>query len=318
MGFGRWGPNFARVLAAHPQTRLVGIADRDEARAARACASYPHVGITSDARELLERADVELIAIATEPENHFLLANAALEAGKHVLVAKPMAITLAETRALAALAAARGLELLVDHTVLFAPATRALKRYADTGRLGAVARFDSIRANTEPPTTTTDVVWDLASHDVAVLRHLTGRPVRQVVALATTTGSAVTTSATLSLLLDDGSEARCAVTWTGEARIRTITLSGSAGAARYDNDGPRHSLSVSNGYGVHLPVLSRAEALFVECGHVARVIRCGERAISDGPFAVEVAVVLDAASRSIEAAGAPIGLLETPALPGRR
>lgn len=304
VGYGYWAPRLARNFTANPHLALAGIAERSPSRLEAAARDYPTVPLTNDAHALLRDPSIELVAIATEPEAHFALASAAVAAGKHVLITKPMTTALPDAEALVRQAEDAGRTLLVDHTVLFSPAVRRLKRYVEAGYLGRVLRFESTRANTAGPRTSADVVWDLAPHDIAVLLYVLGQPVQRVRAVARG-GSPLVTTADITLELRDGVEASCSVTWTAETPLRSITLAGSRRSARYDHDGPLHRLTTFGGpeRTVTVSRLSHAEALAVECGHVARVLREGERPVSGGAFALQVTRVLDASSRSIAAGG---------------
>ncbi len=135
VGYGYWGPNLARNFHQLPSTELTYVVDANPAAQERARSLY-HCATAGDLREVLEGDRVEAVVIATPARTHFALAEAALLAGKHVLVEKPLTMDLEEGRRLTALAASRGLTLMVGHVFEFNPAVRYIKRAIDAGELG--------------------------------------------------------------------------------------------------------------------------------------------------------------------------------------
>ena len=162
IGYGYWGPQLARNLARLPMGSVTHIADRAPERRWEAHREHPSTCVTSSIDDVLA-SDVEALAIATPIRTHYALARAALEQGKHVLVEKPLADSVAHAEDLAALARERGLVLMVGHTYMYSPAVEELRRLVQSGALGRVYYVDSIRANLGIFQKDINVVWDLAA-----------------------------------------------------------------------------------------------------------------------------------------------------------
>src|SRR5262249_55519292 len=131
--------------------------------------SYPHIKVVDDAAALIADPEVDAVAIATPIFTHYKLAKAALEAGKHVLVEKPLTPSVAEAEELAALAKAKGRALMVDHTFVYTGAVRKIRELIAAGELGRVLYFDSVRINLGLFQPDFNVIWDLAPHDLTIM-----------------------------------------------------------------------------------------------------------------------------------------------------
>jgi predicted dehydrogenase len=177
IGFGYWGPKLARNLAVAGRSRLIAVCDLDPARLASACELHPGILATDDCAAAIAAPGVDAVVVATPPRTHFEIALAALRAGRHVLVAKPMTETADQARRLIEEAERRRLVLLVDHTFVYAAAVAALAGIVRDGALGTLHYWDSTRVNLGVFRPDTNVLWDLAIHDLAILDHvLAARP----------------------------------------------------------------------------------------------------------------------------------------------
>lgn len=172
IGYGYWGQNLLRNFAQSSRFNVVAVADpRSEARE-RAFVTVPGLSCCGDAAELFRRNDVDAVVIATPVSTHFSLARAAMLAGKHVLVEKPLCRSVAEGEELLALAARAGRVLMVDHTYLCTGAVETIKRTVDEGRLGKICYFDSVRVNLGLFQHDVNCLWDLAPHDLSIIDFL--------------------------------------------------------------------------------------------------------------------------------------------------
>ena len=172
IGYGYWGPQLARNFAGLAGARLAAVCDDAEEPLALARAEHPHVSCVTSLDALLAEPAVDAVAIATPVSSHFALAHACLVAGKHVLLEKPLAASSGEARALVATAADNHRVLLVDHTYLYSSAVQAIEATLARGDLGDVFHYDSVRINLGRFRSDVDVLWDLASHDLAILDYL--------------------------------------------------------------------------------------------------------------------------------------------------
>jgi len=322
VGCGYWGPYLVRNLHDMPDVELVGVADLRPERLAYVLCAYPSVRAFPEPGELLE-AGVDAVVLATPIETHFALAREALLAGKHVLVEKPLAATVAEARELVRLAGELGRTLMVGHTFLYNPAVRELRRLVEAGELGRIYYADSARLNLGLFQRHSDVVWDLAPHDISILAYVLGGPPVAVSAR----GSAcirpdVHDVCYLELLFADGTRANVHVSWLDPDKVRRLTLVGDRRMAVYNDVSTVEKLRVYD-RGVELPTIDNygefevayrhgqiviphiqwREPLRVECEHFAHCVRAGVRPLSDGEQGLAVVAVLEAATRSLALGG---------------
>ncbi|MEO0081212.1 MAG: Gfo/Idh/MocA family oxidoreductase [candidate division WOR-3 bacterium] len=228
VGLGRWGWNYAQVLARIPSCRVEAMADTNPAALSpnseiRSCRQSRQVRLYTGLEPLLEDRLVGAIVIATPDYTHFDLASRCLEAGLDVLVEKPMCHTVSQARRLVALAAARGRILAVSHTALYQPQFTVLVSALTQGSLGRPLRVESVRTSTGPAERErADVLFDLGPHDIAMVVSLFGLP---VASRALDSGP---NCAEFELLFVDEVRARCRVAWQRQ-RIRRFALTGTLG-----------------------------------------------------------------------------------------
>lgn len=169
IGAGYWGPNLVRSSLATPELGLEWLCDLDISRAQRVLGSQNKVRATSSFEEVLADPNVAAVAIATPAATHFDLVRAALDAGKHVLVEKPLTPSVSEGRKLAELAQRSGLVLMCDHTYCYTPAVQRIRQLIRDGEIGDIQFIDSVRINLGLVQPDVDVLWDLAPHDLSIL-----------------------------------------------------------------------------------------------------------------------------------------------------
>jgi len=172
IGYGYWGPNLVRNLAANRQFEVVAVCDPREDCRDKARRSNARLRVHADAQELIDSADIDAVVIATPIATHFELASRALRAGKHVLVEKPLCTSAEEGEELVALAARSRLVLLVDHVYVFHNAVRKLREFNDTGAIGKLSYYDSLRINLGLFQPDVNVLWDLAPHDFSIMNYI--------------------------------------------------------------------------------------------------------------------------------------------------
>ncbi len=176
IGLGYWGPNYARILGGElPEAALVAVADFDPHKLEAVSRRFPGVRTTCDTNQLMRADDVDAVIVATPAHRHGSLAEAALRAGKHVIVEKPMADRSDVARAMIATAAGAQRTLMVAHTFLFSPAVRFIKEFIDAGRLGHLQYVSSQRTGLGPVRADVNALWDLAPHDLSMLHHWIGQ-----------------------------------------------------------------------------------------------------------------------------------------------
>lgn len=326
VGYGYWGPNLARNVARNARTELVAIADRDSQRLAAAGRSHPAAALTTDVQELFDNPQIDALFIATPPETHCELALEAFKRGKHVLVEKPLATTVADAERMVDAAAAAGRVLLVDHTYLFTGAVQMMKHYVDSDQIGDVYYYDSTRINLGIFQSDTNVIWDLAPHDLSILLYLLDRPVCRVAAFGARHIDVHNENiAYITLELEDGLLAHFHVNWLAPTKIRRTIIGASRKMLVYDDIemveklkvydcGARVVTDVEDLYGrlveyrtgdVLAPRLDNTEALAAEVDHFVDVVRGNAAPISDGNLGLRVVRILAAAQQSLANGGRP-------------
>ena len=180
IGAGAWGRNHVRTFASLEEAELVALADSRPDVLAAHRRTLPGLAGYADGRELLDRADVEAVVIATPAPTHHALARAALESGRHVLVEKPLALSTADAEDLARLADERGLVLMVGHLLLYHAAVEYLKQLVDSGELGDLLYGYCQRLNLGVVRPDENALWSLAPHDFSVLAWLLGEELADV------------------------------------------------------------------------------------------------------------------------------------------
>src|SRR5581483_9263405 len=178
IGYGYWGPNLARNLAEADGCRLAAVCDGRRDRLALAQKRFPGVAIFDRSSDMIADPSIDAAAISTPVASHFDLALAALRAGKHVLIEKPMAMNVEQCARLIDEASARKLVLMVDHTFVYTPAVRKMRDLVADASLGQIYYYDSVRINLGLFQHDVNVIWDLAVHDLAIMDFVLGqRPV---------------------------------------------------------------------------------------------------------------------------------------------
>jgi predicted dehydrogenase len=335
VGAGYWGPNLVRNAMATPSFRLRWLCDLDEERAQRVLGPYSTVSTTGSYDAILDDDEVQAVAVATPAASHFPLAMAALDAGKHVLVEKPLTSDLSDGKKLVQAAQDRGLVLMCDHTYCYTPAVQELQRLVHSRRLGEVQFVDSVRINLGLVQPDVDVLWDLAPHDVSILDYLLP-PGMSVVAVAAhgadPIGHGMACVAYLTLRLSTGAMAHVHVNWLSPVKIRTMVIGGSHRTVVWDDMNPSQRLSVYD-RGVErwssaelgpddrtqvrvsyrtgdmvAPALPEHEALRSMLAEFAASILERRPAATDGSAGLRVMRVLEAAARSLRLGGAFVTL----------
>src|SRR5437879_3569936 len=235
IGCGYWGPNLVRNFARHPHSAVQAVCDMRYERAMRVGAEYRIPMVTDDPAKLIASSEVDLVVVATPSFSHFPLAKAALEAGKHVLVMKPLATRADHAEELCALAQSRGVLLAVDHTFVFTGAVRKMRDLIVAGEIGDLYYFDSVRINLGLIQTDVNVVWDLAPHDVAIMDFLLAQePVSVSGSGASHGGSPTENIAYLTVRYTGSLLGHVHVNWLAPAKVRRTILGGSKGMMIYD------------------------------------------------------------------------------------
>ena len=336
MGAGYWGPNLIRNFRSSDHWDLRAVCDLDTERAEKVLGARSGVEVTASLEDLLARGDIDAIAIATPARTHQGIALAALEAGKHVLVEKPLADSVANGKAMVDLARERDLALMADHTYCYTPAVLKIRELIASGELGEILFVDSVRINLGLIQPDVDVFWDLAPHDLSIMDFvLPGglRPAGVAAHGADPVAAGKSCVGYLTLPLPGGAIAHVHVNWLSPTKIRQMVIAGSKRTLVWDDLNPQQRLSVYD-RGVDLtqqsvdsadraastisyrlgdtwaPALPEREALGQMVTEFASSIREGRAPRTDGAAGLRVLSVLEAAAAST----ASHGVLVDPAI----
>ncbi|MHC5797848.1 Gfo/Idh/MocA family protein [Lacisediminihabitans sp. FW035] len=341
VGAGYWGPNLARNFSSSADWELLAICDLDRERAEKLSARVGHVDVYTDLAALLARDDLDAIAVATPARTHHPVVMAALRAGKHALVEKPLADSRLHAAEMVAGASERGLTLMADHTYCYTPAVLKIRELVASGALGEILFIDSVRINLGLVQPDVDVFWDLAPHDLSIIDFILPGGLRpQAVSAqgADPLGAGKSCIGYLTVPLQNGAIAHVHVNWLSPTKIRSMIVGGTKQTLVWDDLNPQQRLSIYD-RGVDLaqqssdnadrrastvsyrlgdtwsPALPEHEALGAMATEFASSIRDGRPARTDGHAGLRVLSVLEAASRSLADAGnmAPV---ETGSLDG--
>jgi predicted dehydrogenase len=331
-GFGYWGPKLVRNFSEMTDAELAWVSDLDAGRLHRVRQHYPAVQTTQSFDEML-RSDVDAVVVATPIWTHYRLTKAALLAGKHVMVEKPLTANSAEAEELTELAEERGLTLMVGHTFEYNAAVRALREIVASGEIGEVYYVDAARLNLGLFQTKSNVLWDLAPHDLSILLYVLQRDPIAVSARGSASVTAgVHDVAYMELRFPDNLLAHVHVSWLDPCKVRRVTIVGSKKMVVYND---LHEVEKIRIYdkgvelpyetdrfndfhltyrygGVNVPYIPTSEPLRSQCEHFVHCIRTGERPQSDGRVGTKVVRILEEANRSLLNGGARESLLTEP------
>lgn len=328
IGYGYWGPNLARNFSGHPRCELVRIADRDEERRGRAQMAFPNADVVEDDTSITKAGDIDVVAIATPVFTHSDLGKAALENGKHVWMEKPMCSNADQCKELIDLAESKGLTLMVDHTFLFTGVVQEMKSLVDSGALGQLYYYDSVRINLGLFQHDINVIWDLAPHDLSIMDYLLGPSALAIAAHGTAHfDTGLEDVAYLSVFYENNLMAHFHVNWMSPVKIRRTVVGGSKKMLLWDDNVPEEKLRIYDKgadittregvYGIMAayrigemvaPVIPNVEALGNEVAYFVDCIEKQQRPHNDGEAGLRVVKILEATDESLKANGKVIEL----------
>jgi predicted dehydrogenase len=325
IGAGAWGKNHVRTLAGLPETELTAVCDLDPAVRDRLARQHPSTFVTDSVPALLAR--VEAVVIASSARTHAEMGRAAVEAGVPALVEKPFALTVPDAEGLAELSARRGVPVLAGHLLEYHPVVEQLRRLVTERALGDLYYLYSQRVNLGQVRPDENALWSFGPHDVSVALFLLGDvPCRVAAQGHSYLQPGIEDVVFLTLTFASGVVAHAQMSWLDPHKERRLTVVGSKQMAVFDDMQPREklriydkgverpeyrswgeSLAVREG-DIFIPRISNAEPLAAELRHFAQVVRGEATPRADAADGVRVIRVLDAASRSLAAGGAPVTL----------
>ena len=333
LGLGYWGRKYVRVVGERRDAAIVAVCDPSAAAIEAAHASVEHVlwRATNDPRDIFAADDVDAVVVATPATTHFDLVHEALDAGKHVLSEKPLAMSVDACRHLVDRAVRAGRTLFVGHTFIYNPAVRAAKELVAAGDLGSVLHLHAVWAAPGPIRHDVNALWDLAPHPISIMSYLVGAPTA-----VSATGQQILPGeledvAALHLRFGDRATADIHVSWLGPRKTRALTITGARRVAIFDDMAGPDKLRVYETAAeelllaepgricevfeapAHVPTIPASEPLAAQLAHFVECCRLGVTPQGNGQTADDVVGVLEAAHASLAAGGMPVVLASAPA-----
>jgi predicted dehydrogenase len=327
VGMGYWGPNLVRNFLATEGVSGVICCDVQKKRLEKVKQRFYGVETTTSYKEILRRSDIDAIALATPVSTHYPLGMQALEEGKHLLVEKPLTLRSSDAEELIEKAESSKLVLMVDHTFVYTGAVRKIKEYLVQGEIGDILYFDSVRVNLGLFQHDTNVIWDLAPHDISIMDFLIQKRPLSVIAVGARHFNGQEDMAYLVVHFPDNLIAHFHVNWISPVKVRKILIGGSKLMVVYDDMEPSEKIRLYN-KGVEIkskdsvyqtlvqyrtgdmfaPHIDQTEALSLMTSEFVNSIQEGRAPLSDGQSGLNVVRILEAAERSLRLSGQMVKL----------
>lgn len=328
IGCGYWGPNLARNVISNPRAELVALCDPDARALQRMIDKYPGIAQFTSFEEVLTQASIDAVIIATPSGLHYQHVLAALPAGKHVLVEKPMASSVKQASELVQIAENSGQILMVGHTFLYNNIVHEVKKRIDSGELGDIYYTYSQRLNLGRFRRDSDVLWTLAPHDISIMNYWFGSRPHQVSAQGITCIGKKNPLAEVCfahLEYPDGRSVHLHMSWLDPQKRREIVVVGSKKMLIYDDMNTDRHIQIfdkrveieyshpTNDFAeftallragdLVIPNIRLVEPLFTEVNHFIECIQNGTPPLTDGRHGLEVIAVLEALTHSMSHGG---------------
>jgi predicted dehydrogenase len=326
IGYGYWGPNLVRNFYSAKDCTVISVADARPERLKLLANIFPAVKGVNDADEIINDNNIDAVVIATPVFSHFTLAKKALNAGKHVLIEKPMTATVAEAEELMELAASKNLLVMVDHTFLYTGAVEKIKKLVDGGDIGKIHYLDSTRINLGLFQPDVNVLWDLAPHDISIMNYVISEKPYSINATGVThTNNGIENIAYLTVNFESGLIAHFNCSWTSPVKIRMMLLGGDKKMILYNDLEPSEKIKLyDTGYNhktdedkkkvmvdyrtgdIFVPKVDAPEALSGMANDFVNSILKKKQPRSTADLGLQVVKILEASNKSIKNKGCEI------------
>jgi len=318
VGCGYWSPNLVRNFMAHPEVSLECCCDINPLQLKRFRRLFPGLRLTAELDDILKDDKIDAIAIATPLATHYPIARRALQAGKHVLVEKPLSHSIRTSHELVGLARKRQLVLMVGHTYLYSPPILKLKDMISSKAIGNLHYVESTRMHFGHFKPKENAVWDLAAHDLSIILFWLKKTECKVYCLGTDClGRGHIDTAYLNIVFKGGPDVYIFVSWMAPAKVRHMILAGSQKMVFLDDKAKHEKIKIYDQAAIikkseslkerrftyrsgkiSSPHLETYEPLMAEIQDFVRCIKSGKNPKSDGLFGLKVVKLLEAADRS--------------------
>ena len=327
VGCGYWGPLLVRNFKNLSNCKLKAVCDVSEARLKHLRGLYSDIEGVNNVGHFLNGLDLDAVVVSTPVKYHHSLAKASLLAGKHTFIEKPMASSAAECEELIEIAERKGLVLMIDHTFLYSSPVQKIVDIVRSGDIGDIRYINSRRLNLGLFQKDINVAWDLAPHDISIILHILGE---MPVAVNCQGNAHVTPNVedvtNMSLTFRQGRFATIQSSWLEPRKVREMTIVGTRRMIVYNDLKDRERIRVydvrverpphydsfaefqySYHYGdSYIPYIQQEEPLKAVCQHFLDCIETGEQPLTCGQRGLEMVRILEAASASLKAKGAPV------------
>ena len=334
VGLGYWGPNLVRNLHELGDADVAMICDRRRDKLRAVGKRYPSIERTTDFADILEERGIDAVAIATPVSTHYPLALAALQAGKHVFIEKPLASSAVEAQQLLRVAEERGLTLMPGHTFLYSPPVNMIRELIHTGALGDIYFISMSRVNLGLHQSDVSVAWDLGPHDFSILRYWLEETPSHVAAMSRScVFPDIPDVAFINLEYKGGAIAHVELSWLAPSKLRRTAVVGSEKVIVYDDTSGEpvrlfdsgvtlpnpdtfgeYQLSYRTG-DIVSPRVDATEPLELEMKDFVDSVRSGGAPRSSAELGLDVVRIVEAVERSLEAGGSPV-VVDVPSLDG--
>ena len=318
IGYGHWGPNLVNNFAAIDDIEISYVCDLNNDNLREIKKRHHKTQTITDYNQALDDDEVSAVVIATPVCNHYEIAKKAMLKGKHVLVEKPLSKTVEEAKELIKIAKEKNLVLMVDHISVYIGAVEQLKELIHSGELGNILYFSSIRINLGLFQKDVNVVWDLAPHDLSVLKYILPQKPIAVSAVGASHLGNLENIAYINLFYEDKTLAHCHVNWLAPEKIRTIVIGGDNKMVVYNDlienkliiydkgvalsKDKKNIINYKQGKGIVLEV-DKSNPLEKVCLHFLDCIRNNKEPITGGEYGLDIVKVIVAAQKSINSKG---------------
>ena len=326
IGYGYWGPNLLRNLYQSNKFEGIVLCEKDESRSIYAKTIYPDLKVCDNSSELYKDHDIDVVFIATPSSTHYLLAKEALFAGKHVFVEKPFTLVKSQCLELLEIAAQKKLKIITDHTYVYNPFVTKTKEIIDSHDFGEIQYYHSNRINLGNFQEDTNVVWDLAIHDVSIILYLFEKRPLTVSAVGFKYANTQQECLSYCTLMFENAIAHTNVSWLSPIKIRQILVGGSKKMISIDEldniekvkvydkgidvskdpNSIRDTLISYRTGDVWGPLVSSREALAIELEHFASAILNDTEPLTGPAHILNTMSILDALEKSLRSGGSEV------------
>ena len=245
IGYGYWGEKILRNITEHTQSGVVTLCDNDEDRANSVKSLYQLIHVTTGSGDIFKDTNIEAVIISTPTSTHFNLAKQALLNNKHVLIEKPICTSVKEVEELIAIAEEKKLVLMVDHIFLYNNVVKQLKNYLTEDFIGKINYIDATRINLGIYQEDTNVLWDLACHDISIINYLIAEKPTHVRAIGHRNPvHGIEDVAYLFLYYSSGMLVQINSSWASPVKIRKMIIGGEKRMIIYDDIEATNKLTI--------------------------------------------------------------------------